>query len=103
MYLGITEIKSIVCIVGCLGGRSSEIVTTEHVMSTSEQDSILCIGNKYFVITLHTVTVLERKIQLSIVAQASKYMAGYFLVCIHTRKYPACTYYAHISNTIDTK
>ena len=42
-------------------------------MSTSEQDSILCIGNKYFVITLHTVTVLERKIQLSIVGQASKY------------------------------
>ena len=67
MYLGSTELKSIVCIVGCLGGRSSEIMTTEHVMSTSEQDSILCIGNKYFVITLHTVTVLERKIQLSIV------------------------------------
>ena len=68
MYLGSTELKSIV---GCLGGRSSEIVTTEHVMSTSEQDSILC--QKYFVITLHTVTVLERKIQLSIVGQASKY------------------------------
>ena len=71
MYLGSTELKSIVCIVGCLGGRSSEIVTTEHAMSTSEQDSILC--DKYFVITLHIVTVLERKIQLSIVGQASKY------------------------------
>ena len=59
-------------------------------MSTSEQDSILCIGNKYFVITLHTVTVLERKIQLSIVAQASKYTLESVL-CTQP-VYKLCTY-----------
>ena len=68
-------------------------------MSTSEQDSILCIGNKYFVITLHTVTVFERKIQLSIVAQASKYTLK--SVCVPSLYINYV--HIHVSNTIDTK